>query len=383
MSVEEFNTEIQASRKIALVIDSLAGGGAERVVIELAQVFADIGHTPVIISLQARQEYTAPTSTPVHFLYSDIRVKLYKKSDREKHADNFEALLKSIEGEYGQFDLILSNLDETHYILSACELPNVKYVVHNAVRQTLKRALKMGPVKYFRQRRLFKSLHDKNLVAVSKGLAKELELLHFIKPASVKQIYNPFNRELIAASAQESIPNAISQPYIIHVGRFAKQKRHDILFAALKCLPFSLKLVCLGTNKKGILKLANQLNLMERIICPGFQQNPYSWIANAKCLVLSSDYEGFGNVLIEALACGTPVVSTDCDFGPNEILIGELKPYLVSPNNPEALAAAINKAISGEYPNIDERIFNPFSARKIAAQYLNLISTNNQSRDIG
>jgi glycosyltransferase involved in cell wall biosynthesis len=359
--------------RIALVIDSLAGGGAERVVIELAQAFIDAGHVAVIISLQTRQQYQPSSAIPVHFLYTEARVKLYKKADRDKHASKLTALLHGLEREHGQFDLILSNLDEAHFILSACHFQNVRYLVHNAITQTLKRAIKMGPAKYLRQRRLFKCLNHQNVVAVSKGLAKELGSLSLFRPSSVKQIYNPFDYQLIARLAQKKNHQLPDQEYIIHVGRLAKQKRHDNLFSAMEHLPRSIKLVCLGENKTGILKLAKRFNLSSRVVAPGFQQNPYNWVANARCLVLSSDYEGFGNVLIEALACGTPVVSTDCEFGPNEILTGDLQSYLVPRNNPKALAEAILCAIQQPYPQIEENMFHPFAHTTVAMQYLDLI----------
>jgi hypothetical protein len=199
--------------RIALVIDSLAGGGAERVVIELAQAFIDAGHVAVIISLQTRQQYQPSSAIPVHFLYTEARVKLYKKADRDKHASKLTALLHGLEREHGQFDLILSNLDEAHFILSACHFQNVRYLVHNAITQTLKRAIKMGPAKYLRQRRLFKCLNHQNVVAVSKGLAKELGSLSLFRPSSVKQIYNPFDYQLIARLAQKKNHQLPDQEY--------------------------------------------------------------------------------------------------------------------------------------------------------------------------
>ena len=366
---------------IALVIESLAGGGAERVVLELAKEFTKQGHNTVIIGLQNRHEYDLPTTVPIHFLYKQNRAKLYKKSKREEHVSNLLKLFAELESNLGTFDLILSNLDESHYLLSACQLPNTYFVVHNAIRKTLDRALRMGPIKYFRQRRLFKSLNGKNLIAVSKGLQQELLTQTLFKPRSVGQIYNPFNIKEIVSLSQKPNAQIPSRPYLIHVGRFAKQKRHDVLFDALKVMPDNTRLVCLGANKAGIEKLATKKGVLEKLIVPEFQQNPYNWIARAECLVLSSDFEGFGNVLIEAQLCETRVVSTDCDFGPNEILTGNLANNLVPVRDSEKLANRILKVL--QKPKLQHSDFelSAITPDKVTSKYLALVAENSAIND--
>ena len=105
---------------------------------------------------------------------------------------------------------------------------------------------------------------------------------------------------------------------------------------------------------------------------PGFQQNPYNWVQHAKALVLSSDFEGLPTVLIEALAVGTPVVSTNCTFGPSEILTGELSKYLVPVQQSEALANAV-KQVLADKPNVENAdILKQVQAEQVALQYLAL-----------
>jgi glycosyltransferase involved in cell wall biosynthesis len=359
--------------RIALIIDSLAGGGAEKVVQELAMAFTDAGHKAVIISLQGRSEYQISQSVSVRYLSEQTRVKYHKKSLRLKHARELKACISELEKEFGEFDLILSNLDEAHYIVSACELPNTHYIIHNAIKGTLKRAILMGPSKYFRQRRLFKSLNHKSLICVSKGLEQELKSQALFSPQTIKHIYNPFDLDKIiqlSKEKNEAIPN---QKYLIHVGRYARQKRHDLLFKAFRGIPSEYKLVCLGANVKALSKLAKKEGILDRLILPGFQQNPYNWIAKAECLVLSSDFEGFGNVLMEALVCGTRVVSTKCQFGPEEILTGELKQFLVPVGDPHKICETIGRALKSPRPSLSPEKINQFLPDAIAAQYLKLI----------
>jgi len=119
-------------------------------------------------------------------------------------------------------------------------------------------------------------------------------------------------------------------------------------------------------------KLAKEYGIAERLVVPGFEQNPYNWIKHAQALVLSSDFEGLPTVLIEALAVGTPVVSTNCTFGPSEILTGELANYLVPVGNSEELAAKIKHVLANK-PSVESAdILQKVNAEQVSQQYLAL-----------
>ena len=166
--------------------------------------------------------------------------------------------------------------------------------------------------------------------------------------------------------------NIPDSPYLIHVGRLAKQKRHDILFSAFAKLDKKYKLVLLCNKKEKALKLAKEYGIENQLIVPGFVQNPYNWIKQAKALLLSSDFEGFGNVLVEALAVGTPAVSTECPHGPSEILTGELSKYLVPIGQGELLALAV-KQVLADNPNVtNAAILEKVCADRVTEQYLAL-----------
>jgi glycosyltransferase involved in cell wall biosynthesis len=156
------------------------------------------------------------------------------------------------------------------------------------------------------------------------------------------------------------------------VGRFAKQKRHDILFEALQNVSEGYKLVCLCRVSKKMTKLIKKMRLEHRVMVTGFVQNPYTWIKQAELLVLSSDYEGLPTVLIEALACGTPVVSTNCPHGPDEIMTEALSEYLVPKREPEQLANKINQALNANIDVSQSDILCKVQAKYIAQQYLAL-----------
>jgi len=133
---------------------------------------------------------------------------------------------------------------------------------------------------------------------------------------------------------------------VLHVGRFMPQKRHDLLLDAFKQAGLAHKLVLLTEPTALLTSLINESGLEKQVLVAGFRRNPYPWMRAAEMLVLSSDREGMPNVLVEALICGTRVVSTDCPSGPREILKGELARGLVPTGDAAALAAAMRTMLA-------------------------------------
>jgi glycosyltransferase involved in cell wall biosynthesis len=361
-----------ASRHIAIFIDSLSGGGAEKVMLTLANAMAAMGHRPHIISLDKNLAYDVAERVPVDFLYPQNASGLRGRSKLNKHVKKLKELVDSIEADSGKFDLYLSNLEETHRIVAGCNFNPCFYVMHNSIEETLKRLLLVGPIKYFYFKYLLRFLNGKHLISVSNGVGDEIKRVGRIKPASVQTIYNPFNSIEIVELANQSVTGLPSEPYIIHVGRTAKQKRLDILFKALTFVEPSIRLVCLCRNVKKAKKIAIKNGVLDRVIFPGFQKNPYPWIKNAKALVLSSDFEGFACVLVEALICGTTPVSTRCNYGPSEIMTGNLAELLSPVGDEFALAQNINKALTKNY-SFDLPLLKDIDDQKIAQKYLDLI----------
>jgi len=194
-----------------------------------------------------------------------------------------------------------------------------------------------------------------------------------ISPGNITIIPLGFDFRYLREMACQSDPGLPDQPYILHVGRFQAQKRHDVLLKAYKLANVPHKLVLLGQGRlKSTHKLndlINRLELEDRIILPGFLENPYPWIKNASLTVISSDYEGLSNVLIESLILETPVVSTAHVSGPKDVMTGKLSEFLSDTGDPEALGQNITKALS-RYPEISPEICSQFNVENIATQYL-------------
>ena len=356
---------------VVIVIDSLAGGGAEKVMLTLAQQLIK-EHCVTILSLADNFEYAIPEQIKVESLFTDRASKVDRFWKINKSVAKLEAWFSNKQQDIGAIDLVLSNLDRSNNLLAKSTVKNVHFVMHNSVNAELARQKKLGPFSYRYLKKSKQNLNGKSLVCVSKGVEQEINQGDLITPSAITTIYNPFDLADIKRQSNE-VNTAIPQsPYLIHVGRLAKQKRHDILFAAFAKLDKKYKLVLLCNKPVKAFKLAKEYGIEEQLIVPGFEQNPYNWIKHAQALVLSSDFEGLPTVLIEALAVGTPVVSTNCTFGPSEILTGELANYLVPVGNSEELSAQIKQVLANK-PNVENaEILQKVNAELVAQQYLAL-----------
>lgn len=219
----------------------------------------------------------------------------------------------------GTPDLVLSNLLPADRILSHSQLPNVQLVVHNTLSQELLATAK--PEKQSELRSMLASIYArKPCIAVSRGVLEDLQQL-LPQQKQALCIYNPVDLELIAEAVQEPNPIKLAE-YLIHVGKFKQAKRHDRLLRAYALSGVQTPLVLVGQGEllATAQELAKELRISERVVFAGFHANPYPLIAGSKGLLLSSDFEGLGLVILEALALKVPVISTDCPSGPNEIL---------------------------------------------------------------
>ncbi len=191
------------------------------------------------------------------------------------------------------------------------------------------------------------------IVAVSLGVADDLAAVARIPRQRITPIYNPVVGPDFAARALGPAPHTWladgACPVFVFAGRLTDQKDPVTLLEAMALLLLSrpARLILLGDGplRDDLDAQAIRLGIADRVAFAGFQGNPLPWIRHADALVCASRYEGLGNVIIEALACGTPVIATDCPHGPSEILLGGQVGRLVAVGDPAALAAAMQEQI--------------------------------------
>ena len=168
-----------------------------------------------------------------------------------------------------------------------------------------------------------------SVVAVSEGVAADVAALFSVPPEKIHVIYNPIINSNLGDKINEPVEHPWFKqekcPVVIGVGRLNRQKDFLTLIKSLreiKKVIADTKLIILGEGQQRR-ELENEIKMLrleKDVYMPGFVENPYSYLKNSSVFVLSSAWEGFGNVLVEAMATGTPVVSTDCPSGPAEIL---------------------------------------------------------------
>ncbi|MGH8223105.1 MAG: glycosyltransferase [Woeseiaceae bacterium] len=186
------------------------------------------------------------------------------------------------------------------------------------------------------------------VVAVSDGVADDLAALTGIDRSSITRIYNPVVTPRLAQLAEERLEHswfsAGQPPVVLGVGRLTPAKDFRTLVRAFAVVrerrPVRLLILGEGEERQRLEALVRTVGIGADVSLPGFVDNPYRYMKQASVFVLSSRWEGFGNVLVEAMACGTPIVSTDCD-GPREILQGGRHGKLTAIGDPSALARAI------------------------------------------
>ena len=187
------------------------------------------------------------------------------------------------------------------------------------------------------------------VLSVSGDLAARLERRLRIRRDRISVIHNPTDIPRIIEASKQPIVDPPTRPFIVTAGRLTRQKGQERLLEAFAASHAArdCELVILGEGPlEGQLRAqAAGLGIDERVRFAGFQENPWAWFARAKLFVLSSRWEGFGNVIAEAMACGAPVLSTDCDFGPREQIVHGESGWLVAVDDAGALAAGFDAVL--------------------------------------
>ena len=192
------------------------------------------------------------------------------------------------------------------------------------------------------------------VVAVSHGVADDLADAFGFDRARLRVIHNPLVSEAVAAKAAAPLDHPWfeegAEPVILAVGRLQPQKDYPTLVRAFARLrgsrPCRLVILGEGPERETIERTARELGVSDDLYMPGIVENPFPYMHKASLYVMSSAWEGLGNVLIEALAVGTPVVSTDCPSGPGEILEGGQHGPLVEVGDDASLADAMTRTLA-------------------------------------
>lgn len=333
----------QAKIKVLCVIPSMVGGGAEKIMLTLLENLDRTRFIPILVLFNAIGEN-------IHLIPHDVELIDLKK---QQSSDVFLLIhrLSSIIGSTKP-DVILSHLLYANLIailagkLSRTQVPTV-VVIHNFMSIEL-RTERFTWLKEMLARKIL-PWADK-IVTVSEMAGNDLINTFDIPASKVTSIPNAFDvTKARALSQKEAFIHEWFNgelPVIITIGRLTKQKGFPDLLRAFAMLlnHRRAKLIILGEGEDRNLlqELITNLELGDSVQMPGYVSNPFPYLKNADVFVMSSYFEGFPGALMEALACGAPVISTDCPSGPSEIITNGVDGLLVPIGDVSALCSAMD-----------------------------------------
>ena len=336
--------------KIAFVTTNLKGGGAEKSVLRVAGGLQARGHSVHVVLLENIVEHSAPDGVQCHALTAKDEPATKGWLGKRLAARRLRTLFRQLSSP-APFDAIISTLPYCDEVVALAGLTPVWFRIANTLSVEIDLLRRKSRGKAARRQARYREIYDgRNLVAVSDGVASDLRETLGLARANIVRIYNAIDADAVRALAAQPEPELPRERYLIHVGRFVPQKRHDLLLDALRRSQLPHRLVLLTNPAPELDRLIADKGLASRVSVAGFRRNPYPWIARAELLVLSSDHEGMPNVLLEALACGTRIVSTNCPSGPQEVMEGDLARYLVPCADADALARAMRAALLAPRP---------------------------------
>ncbi|MBU9712943.1 glycosyltransferase [Evansella tamaricis] len=358
--------------KILFYIYQMGAGGAARTLLNIINNLDRSKFIPVLVTLNFDGSYEKEVKEDVVFI----------KLPTKRLSKSIFQLSKIIRDE--QIDIVFSTIPRVNTIaivankLSFSKAKNVIREADNlgGTWKTNLQLLGFGLVYKL----------SSQIVSLSEGVKDNLIKRYKIKPKDIEVIYNPVDVESITEKISSGRMNPedenlfdTTDKIIITAGRLVEQKDQKTLLSAFakvnQEIPSRLIILGEGPLEDKLKQQAKELNVFERVHFIGFKNNPYIYFQNADLFVLSSIHEGFSHVIAEALATGTPVVSTDCLSGPSEVLNKGEYGDLCEVGNIEEMAEKMTGVLSLEENNLEKRIAmgytraQHFDAKKIVKEY--------------
>lgn len=353
-------------RHLAFHFASLAAGGVEKMRLVLAREFLARGHRVDLVLCRAAGEYLdqLPAGARVIDLKAPRTRHALLPLARYLRAERPDALIASLPGQ---------NLAAIVAARLAGGTTPVFVTQHNA----LGPQSRSGPFGQKLVPPLYRWLLPQaaGVFAVSRGVADDLATLTGLPRDSITVLYNPACPDALPATPLADPFFMAGEPVVVAVGRLHRQKGFDMLIDAIALAnatrPLRLALLGVGALHDALAQQVRQSGLAGRVAFYGFQADPLIFMRHAAVLAVSSRFEGFGNVLVEAMACGTPVVSTDCPSGPAEILENGRYGRLVPVDDAAAMAAALLASLQDPAPAaMLQARAQAFTVKAVADRYL-------------
>lgn len=349
--------------RFVFIIAELSRNGPSGSRLRLAQALGARGHDARILTFSDVLEREIPPGVRVETV--DTPVARFPKShfERLRLARSLRRWLAA-EIEKAPPDFVSSSLTSTDRIVRLAGARNVRHWIHIATSNLIDTPLSARQRE--RRRRRFRQIYGgARVIGVSRGVLDDLHAIG-IKAAEADIVYNAYDFDRIRKLAEERPDDLPEGRILVHAARFSPAKRYDLLLQAF-ARTRDCRLVLLTDDSPELRAMIDRFGVRDRTIVAGFRENPFPFMAHAKAMVLSSDVEGFPNVLVESLACGTPVVSTDCNAGPSEVLTGDYRRWLSPVGDLDALSANLDAVLDEPY-QIEPWLYERFSIDKALDQ---------------
>ena len=333
--------------KVAFVLPSLHGGGAERAAVTFLNALPQDRYALTLYLFRREGAYLADVGDHVRVVVATAGSRLGR----------FIALRRFCAAE--RFDVVVSFL--SHFVVySAVRAAGTATRFVISQQTPLSAFLSDADYEWRRplRRRVFAAVariiypRADLIAATSEGVAGDLVRTYGVSRERVSIVHNPVDVTTVSRVSAEPIEHTLvagSLPTVVMAGRLAHAKNLPLLvasFAALaKRLPFRAWILGQGELEADFRRRLEEASLTGRVQLLGFQSNPWKYMARADVFALTSHYEGFGNVLIEAMACGLPVVAT-ASYGTREIVRDGETGFLIARHEPEDVAAALEKILA-------------------------------------
>ncbi|MDR1621368.1 MAG: glycosyltransferase [Synergistaceae bacterium] len=348
--------------RLAFLLRDLGEGGAERSALRLANGLARDGQDVAVLLFAAKGPLLAAVASEVRVV--DLR-------------GSFFSLLTYLRS--FPVDFLLPVYTSMRALLARLFL---RVPFHVVLSQRNMFTMDRGPlqtrVRFLRCRLLYPMASA--CVCISRGVAEEIKSLKLVEPEKIRVIYNPVVTDELAAQMEAPLDHPWFREeegaaVVLGVGRLGSQKDFATsirAFALLAPRYPELRFLILGEGRQRTVleKIVREENLANRVSLPGYVSNPYPYMKRAALFVMTSRFEGFGNVAAEALACGCPVVATDCKSGPAEILDNGKYGWLAKTGDAANVARLMEEAL--KHPMSREELKRRaafFSERRAVEEY--------------
>jgi len=329
-------------RRLAFILYSLDAGGVERMTLHLAEYFIKHGYRVDLIVINPKGEYAAHIPAGVRV------ISLSKKQAKAAVPAMISYFRKQ------KPDIIFSAKDYLNVlVIFAKKVSRSNATLLVSSRVHLSEQARQNPSSEQMKKWVKRTYrYADHVIGVSKGVADDIQMIADLP--IVHTIYNPVVTTELTMKMNQRVDHpffsADEKNVFLAVGRLHEQKDYQTLIDAFAIVHEHLPDTCLlfvgdGDEKEALQKKVANQGLNDCVSFVGYQSNPYSYMKQADVFVLSSLYEGFGNVIVEAMAAGTQVVSTNCPSGPKEILANGTYGHLVPVGDAHELAMAMECAL--------------------------------------